>query len=416
MNKKIKIIIAIIIAILIIGIGAVLLIPQLKVGLRDGKIEVKIVTSDPIKGPASGKSGNDNDNPFNSLVISPTDPNTVYVGSEGNGIFKTTDGGKTWQWLRNGIIHDGTHYPEIYDMAINPLNQSIVYAALTNGPAPPEDTASTPGSGAGIYKTTDGGENWERKNNGLQNIAGNSIIISPTDPNTLFAGFDGEEPSYAQIKKVSVPGGVWKSIDAGENWEKLNLPEKSEQNRFNRIIIPKEQPSYLFTSGVTWKEISKKTYGPDPENSVGLIRSLDNGESWKVINPPDTFVAYFDVADDGKTIYTGAWDGNNAYKSKDGGETWETIPAQVGGIIEIFPQDPNKIFLAQGGTLFLSTNGLIGYSEVLRVNEPIGDIEFFAKNPKIIYIAVSGLDIYKSTDGGESFKKIANLREFIDNY
>ncbi|MFC1651562.1 WD40/YVTN/BNR-like repeat-containing protein [Patescibacteria group bacterium] len=416
MTKKTKLIISILIAVLIIAAGAVLIIPQLEIGLKDGKFEIKPTTSEPIKGPKLGESGNDTDNVFNSLVISPTNPNIVYVGSEGNGIFKTTDGGKTWQWLRNGIQHSGGHYPEIYDIAINPLDESIVYAALTNGPAPPENTANTPGAGAGIYKSFDGGENWERKNNGLQNIAANSITISPTDPNTLFAGFDGEEPEYSQVKKVSVPGGIWKSTDAGENWSELTLPDKSKQNRFNRIIIPKEKPNYLFTTGVTWKEISEKTYGPDPENSVGLIRSQDNGKTWKVINPSDAFIAYFDVANDGKTVYAVPLDVYEVYKSKDSGDTWETIPTSASGVIEVFPQDPNKLLFSRGGPLSLSTDGLKNYSDAVMVKEPVNDIEICVANPKIVYMAESGLIIYKSTDGGKSFKKIANLRKFIDNY
>jgi len=415
MTRKSKIFIVITILILLALItGGFFVISKVKV--ENGKIGIKTKTDEPIKGPDLGKSGNDNDNPFNSLVISPTDPNTVYVGSEGNGIFKTTDGGKTWQWLRNGIQHDSTHYPEIYDMVINPLDESIVYTALTNGPAPPESIKKTPGAGAGIYKSLDGGENWVQKNNGLQNIAANSITMSPTDPNTLFAGFDGEEPSYTQIEKVDVLGGLWKSTDAGENWSKLILPDKSDQNRFNRIIIPKEKPNYLFTIGLTWKEISNKTYGPDPENSVGLIKSSDNGKSWKVINPPNTFIAYFDVANDGKTIYAVPLDVYEVYKSKDGGETWETIPTSAAGVIEVFPQDPNKLLFSRGGPLSLSTDGLKNYSDVLTVKDPISDIEIFAANPKIVYMAVSGLIIYKSTDGGKNFKKIANLREFINTH
>jgi len=85
-------------------------------------------------------------------------------------------------------------------------------------------------------------------------------------------------------------------------------------------------------------------------------------------------------------------------------------------VIEVFPQDPNKLLFSRGGPLSLSTDGLKNYSDVVTVKEPIGDIEIFAKNPKIVYMAASGLEIYKSTDGGESFKKVADLRDFIDTH
>src|SRR5262245_10117609 len=96
----------------------------------------------PINGGLKGEPANDQDNVFHSLVIDPTDERVVYVGTEGNGIFKTSDGGLTWTRLRSGLKCTVVHsfYPEIYDLAVNPLAPNTIYAGTVNGPGPPAPT------------------------------------------------------------------------------------------------------------------------------------------------------------------------------------------------------------------------------------------------------------------------------------
>src|SRR3954469_23250326 len=92
----------------------------------------------PINGTLKGEAGNDQDNMFHSLAVDPVDENIVYVGTETNGIFKTTDRGLTWVRLRNGLKCTTTHtfYPEVYDIAVDPANHNTVYAATVAGPGP----------------------------------------------------------------------------------------------------------------------------------------------------------------------------------------------------------------------------------------------------------------------------------------
>ncbi|OGC35588.1 hypothetical protein A2311_05345 [candidate division WOR-1 bacterium RIFOXYB2_FULL_48_7] len=144
-----------------------------------------------IKGPNRGEGGNDDDQTFRSLAVAKNDPKLVYVGTEGNGIFKSTDEGVSWQWVRTGLYYD-THnlaYPEIYDISLDPLNDQIVYAAATSGPDNGDSTKTT----GGLYKTSDGGARWERIFLGAGNSAFHSVATDPQISAKIFtsngAGF-----------------------------------------------------------------------------------------------------------------------------------------------------------------------------------------------------------------------------------
>ena len=119
----------------------------------------------PINGPLKGQSGNNRDDVFHSLAIDPADPNTVYVGTEANGIFKTTDRGQTWTRLRTGLKCTIAHsfYSQIFDIAIDPANRQTLYASAINGPGP-SSPVTYPSASGGVYKSTDGGATWTQKN------------------------------------------------------------------------------------------------------------------------------------------------------------------------------------------------------------------------------------------------------------
>ena len=141
-----------------------------------------------IKGPKRGKSGNDSDNTFRSLTISPSNPDEVYIGSEGNGIFKSTDGGKNWKWLRKGLKNNEGTYAETYDMVIDSENESLIYAAFTSGPELTKKTYSGQVVTGGVYASTDAGNSWKQSNKGLPNSAVTSIALDPVNPKTIYDG------------------------------------------------------------------------------------------------------------------------------------------------------------------------------------------------------------------------------------
>ena len=405
MNMKKWIIITTILVVL--GILIVLIINDIKRGgpVVGTIIEGRYTKDDNFLGTNTGEKGNDRDGVFNSLAISQTDPNNVYVGTEGNGIFHSKDGGTTWEWLLKGIWHTKRGFPEVYDIAFDPKDESTLYAALTNGPIPPSIDKA-----AGVYTTNNSGEYWNRFTEGLPNTGINSIAIMQ-NPKTIFAGIDGDFPSNNNVKERP-KGGIYKSKDNGQTWEAVNITEKGIYNRFTHSNIV-GQP--IYASGMSFgKEDGNRK--PDPNISVGLIKSTDGGNSWKIIQPPNTLAYYYDVTSDGETIYfNNALGKGDSYKSVDGGATWKQLNLNFSNVIEIAPFNKEFVIYANGNQLLKSTDGMKTSKEVHRPNEALGfdDIEF-TSNPNIIYAAGAGYRIYKSTNAGETWKQIANLRDKIN--
>ncbi|MBU0671643.1 MAG: hypothetical protein KJ732_01300, partial [Candidatus Margulisbacteria bacterium] len=242
-------------------------------------------TQTPIKGPdrADGQM-NDNDQTFRSLTVSNISPEVVFLGSEGNGIFRSTDGGTSWDWLRSGLLHTGTSYPEIYDIAIHPSNNDSVYAATLTGYGVSDF--------GGPYKSTDSGDNWARKINGLgNNYYASSITIDPANPSTLYLAIGAGTSTGGSDQGTFYNGAIYKSTDSGDTWSSLNVPSPTDQNRITKIIAWDSNNIYFLGTNFT-----------DTTEAAGLMKSADAGQSWAAINTPNIHVAAFDVAPLNKNI------------------------------------------------------------------------------------------------------------------
>jgi photosystem II stability/assembly factor-like uncharacterized protein len=123
------------------------------------------------------------------LVQSALDPKVLVAGTEDDGIFKTTDRGKSWQQMNRGLSH-----PTVYAVAIDPKDENIMYAG---------------GYGGGIYKTTDGGRNWINSSLGLDVLDVHSLVVNPSNSSSVFAG--------------TIGGGVFRSIDGGQSWQRVGF-------------------------------------------------------------------------------------------------------------------------------------------------------------------------------------------------
>jgi len=345
-----------------------------------------------IKGPDRGQSGNDNDDVFNSLTLSPTTSETIYLGSEGNGIFKSIDGGNNWTWLRSGFYYETysgiTSYPEIYEMVIDPTDENIVYAATVGG------------NTGGVYKSSDGGGHWSRKTSGLSNYRLDCIAFDPNDSSVMYVGVDGS--AYAQNN-----GAIFKSNDSGETWDKITtLPLHYEKSRYEKIkLISSEK---IFAIGVNYN---------NSQEAVGLIKSTDGGQSWDQIGPDGLYIEHFDMSD--SIIYALGIGTNIIHKSTDEGTSWITLSVPyTGGTIKISPHADDTIFYSNGTSICKSSDGLENITEVfsLETGSSLFDMEFDASDPNLIYLAIAHYLVYKSTDGGDTFTQIADLREFIDSH
>ncbi len=151
---------------------------------------------------------------ISEIIVDPTDSNTVYAAAQGplwspggeRGLFKTTDGGRTW----NNILSDG-EWTGVTDVVMDPRDPEILYAATWQHHRTVAAVVDG-GPESGIHKTTDGGAGWTKLTNGLPegNVGKIGLATSPQNPDVV----------YAAIELDNREGGVWRSADRGASWEK----------------------------------------------------------------------------------------------------------------------------------------------------------------------------------------------------
>ena len=201
-----------------------------------------------------------------SVAVDPKNPLTVWIGTGennsqrsvgyGDGVYKSVDGGKTWENVGLGAAE------HIGEILIDPRDPNVVYVAA-QGPL------WGPGGDRGLYKTTDGGEAWERVLEISENTGVSDVEIDPRDPDVLYAS------AYQRRRHVwtLIDGGpesaIWKSTDAGKSWKKLTngLP-KEEMGRIGLAVSPVD-PDVVYAI----VEAAGK--------AGGFYRSIDAGGSWE---------------------------------------------------------------------------------------------------------------------------------------
>ena len=353
-----------------------------------------------IPGPTA-PGGPDFDQVFRSLAVDPSDPNTVYVGTERNGIVKTTDGGVTWERLRNGIRHFSSGYPEVWDIAVSPANSSLVIAATLDSPGPISgDYHSSVG---GVYRSTDGGQSWTRSNCGLVNSRAVSVLFDPNDPAVVILGIEGGEASFSDLRGQYFAGVLLRSTDAGLTWTPATAPFGTDRNGYWHLRARGSSNTTFTTFGFNYSNLGQ---------NLGFLRSTDGGQTWEAFGATlkNLLITAFDLSADGQVIYANERDSFEMRKSIDGGATWVNLPVPANGTVRLSPADPNLVLFETNGTVYRSTDGLISHAAVLSSPKRINDIEFASSNPSVVYAAAEGYDIYKSTDAGATFTLLVNLR------
>ncbi len=224
-----------------------------------------------------------------SLAIAPSDLNVIYVGSgeanirgnvqPGNGIYKSTDAGKTWQqvWKQRGQI--GT-------MLVHPTNPDIAYAAVLGH-------AFGPNKERGVYRTRDGGKTWSQVLYRDEEAGASDICFDPNNPRILFAGLWQTRRYPWELISGGPSSGLYQSHDGGDSWTQL-LPESHKPEASAR---DPSHPSLTLRAckglpeGI-WGKIgvavapsdSRRVYALIEAEKGGLFRSDDGGSTWKLIN------------------------------------------------------------------------------------------------------------------------------------
>jgi photosystem II stability/assembly factor-like uncharacterized protein len=306
-----------------------------------------------------------------SIAVAPSDPNVIYVGSgeanirgnvqEGNGIYRSTDAGKTWQHVWKEIGQIGT-------MLVHPTNANIAFAAVLGH-------AFGPNEQRGVFRTTDGGKTWQRVLYVDRDTGASDVCMDPSNPRILFAGTWQTRRLPWELTSGGPGGGLWKSKDGGDTWTRLVAPPNDDSPNAGEEAKPGQKHAEGLPEGI-WGKVclafapsdSRRIYAMIEAEKGGLFRSDDGGSSWKLIN------------------------GSRAIRQR----------AWYFSTITVHPTNPDVIFFPQVPLL----KSIDGGKSLQRVKGPHHgdhhDIWIDPKNPvRMIDSNDGGVDI--TTNGGESW-------------
>ncbi len=316
------------------------------------------------------------------VSIDPNDPdNTYWVGtgetwtrnsvSMGDGIYKTTDGGKNW--TKMGLEKSD----RIASIQIHPKNSNIIYAAALGALWGNSDDR-------GVYKTEDGGKTWN-KILFVNNTTGCSeLVMDPSNPEVLYAAFWEFRRTAHSFNSGGMNSALYKSNDGGKTWQKLQngLP-KGKLGRIAVTIAP-SNPQIIYAV----MEAEKK-------EEKGLYRSDDGGANWKFLNGDFGLTVrpfYFSrITVDPKSPDIIAKAGLSGSISRDGGKTFKNLGSMHSDIHDIvFDQaNSNKMFAATDGGLYRSLDG--GSSMEIVENLPLSQFYHVSLDNRTPFYVYGGL-------------------------
>ena len=283
-----------------------------------------------------------------ALAVAPSNPSIIYVGSGeglqrpdlsvGDGVFKSTDTGKTWQFMGLGDAQ------QIGAVLVDPRDPNKLYVAVLGHPYGPNEQR-------GVFKSTNGGATWDKVLYKDENTGAIALAFDPSNPEIIYADmWAARQGPWENGSWDGKTSGLFKSIDAGKTWRQLTkgLPTAAEGLGRIGFSIAASDPTRIYATVAA-------------EKKGGIYRSDDSGESWALISTDgrlwgrgDDF-AEIDADPKNKDI---VYIANVAtYKSTDGGKTFVGFKGAPGGddyhTIWINPENPDIILLAadQGATL-----------------------------------------------------------------
>ena len=265
-----------------------------------------------------------------SLAIDPQLPANVFAGTNGDGTYKSPNGGRSWHQFNAGQ-QKGTISAIVNQVVFNPLGSETVYAATT----------------VGVFRSSDGGRTWSERMAGMTEI--NFVValaIDPAHPNIMYAG---------------TTGGVYRTKNATESWEKItegmvafDAKMASMALGVNRIVVDPTNPDIVYAGttqglfksmnqGDRWEKIGsglKDVYISgiqlDPTNteilflatSEGVQKSLDGGINWEFMHSgiEATSIRSIQISPLDKNILYAGTNGGGLYRTEDGGEHWRRLP------------------------------------------------------------------------------------------
>lgn len=309
------------------------------------------------------------------IALHPTKPNILYIATN-DYIYKSRDGGTTWQNMSSGMTHS-----RVIALAIDPLFPANIVAG-TKGDA--------------VYKSYDGGQRWVSRRTGLDDVTISSVVhqlvFAPGSSNHLFA---------------ATSLGVFESEDGGETWIK-RMEGMKEVLMVVTLDGDPRQPQTLYAG-----------------TSGGVYKTLDGGRSWSMRNQglvasdvlkPSRALGVTRIKVDphqSDTVYTATL--NGLYKTLDGGKSWtrigEALSDQMLSDLVLDPTHPNVVYVTNRDGVFRSEDG--GNTWESRnaglSNMNIRALAISEIDPHVLYAGTNGKGLFRSLDGGLSWESMPLL-------
>ncbi len=284
----------------------------------------------PIQQPGNAGTGQPNGNGrVNAIAFHPTDPDIIYVGAPAGGVWKTTDGGNNW-----GSTTDDLPTLGVSSLVVNYNNPNIVYMGTG-------DRDAGDAVGMGVMKSTDAGDTWTFINDGMSSATVGRLIMHPNSENTLLA---------------ATSAGMFKTYDAGNSWT------KTQGGNFKEVVYKTDDPTVVFASsagffyrsgnsGNTWVKItsgigsvSRGVIGLTPANPDVVYYLTTSGSEYSGIYKSTDAGLNFTLMSNSPNILSWGCNGGS------GGQGWYDLDVAVD------PNDENVVY-AGGVNVFKSTDG-----------------------------------------------------------
>jgi photosystem II stability/assembly factor-like uncharacterized protein len=378
-----------------------------------------------------------------NVIVDPQDPNRVFVAVLGHpygpnperGVFRSTDGGETWQKILYKDDDTGAT-----DLAFDPRNPQTLYADMWSSRRPPWTTGGAlEGHNGGLFKSTDGGDTWHPLTKGLptnaQGLGRIGFGISPSNPNRI----------YALVDATPEVGGLYRSDDAGESWQRVNHEERiwGRGSDFAWVRVASDNPDTIYIcntstyrstdAGASFTAIKGAPGGDDyhsvwinPENPRIILLASDQGATITV-NGGDTWSSWYNqptaqfyhVITDNQFpywVYGGQQESGSAGTASrsDWGEItfrdWHPVGTEEYGYVAPDPLHPNLIYGGKATRFDMITGQTQDVSPVIlrtgkyRFNRT-APLIFSPAAPHTLYLGSNVL--FKTTDAGHSWQIVS---------
>ncbi|HLD80907.1 MAG TPA: hypothetical protein VJA40_02805 [archaeon] len=382
----------------------------------------------------------------NSLAIDPSNPDTLYVGVEGKGVFKSTDGGSTWNSSSNGILaypdmaSPGQKcYPDMAKMVIDPRDTQRVLLAAADVSTGFIDWSYA--ETAGIWETLDGGESWHQLITDLTvNAAGTgALALDPGNSDVIYYGVNTDPPTFkeAPVKEtLNRNGPLYKSVDNGRTWKEVESGMLPGIQATGVFVNPKDSLELVLLTQAH-DHVYHETYIDEvfSRTQLGPMKSGDGGKTWEALagllpepyrNPFDGDVSLnnFDHWLVRPFLFGKEFPPETtrqkSFYTTDGGKTFHETPSLI-WIGRYDPHDPKGNHLIgyspwnAAGDLLESLDAGKTWKAIAKPAEldnskvKVSNIAWDPLNPSVVYLTGTQAFVWKSTDAGRTWKAILSL-------